>query len=183
MFVMAGDEVPETRFASLGEDRIAYQVFGEGDIDLLYASATGDPVDLRWDWPPYASFLRRLGRQARVIMFDRRGSGSSDSASGETLPGRERWADEARAVLDAVASQRVVLFGWADSGPLAILFAASHPTRTRGLILANTCRMVRRRARVSPGHCALGRKSDRGVRGARLGDTRAGRVHNARRGS
>ena len=56
-FVEAGNDFPETRFASLGEDRIAYQVFGEGDIDLLYTSATGDPIDLRWEWPAYATFL------------------------------------------------------------------------------------------------------------------------------
>jgi class 3 adenylate cyclase len=136
--VVAGDEIPETRFAFLGEDRIAYQVFGEGDIDLLYTSATGDPIDLRWGWPAYASFLRRLGAQARVIMFDGRGSGSSDSASGEPLGNWERWADDARAVLDAVRSERAVLFGTADGGPVAILFAASHPARTRALILANT---------------------------------------------
>ena len=134
----AGEEIPETRFASLGDDRVAYQVFGEGDIDVLYASATGDPIDLRWDWPPYASFLRRLGTRARVITFDRRGSGSSDTASGESLPSWEQWADDALAVLDAVSSERAVLFGTADGGPIAILFAASHPARTRGLILANT---------------------------------------------
>ena len=138
----AGSDFPETRFASLGEDRIAYQVFGEGDIDLLYTSATGDPIDLRWEWPAYATFLRRLGAQARVIMFDRRGSGSSDSASGESLPSAERWADDARVVLDAVGSERAVLFGSADGGPAAILFAASHPVRTRALILAMTAGVV-----------------------------------------
>ena len=131
-------EAAKTQFALLGDDRIAYQVFGEGYVDVLYASATGDPIDLRWDWPSYASFLRRLGDHARVIMFDRRGSGSSDAASGETLPSWERWADEARAVLDAVASERAVIFGSADGGPIAILFAATHPGRSQGLILANT---------------------------------------------
>jgi class 3 adenylate cyclase len=133
----ASEEVPETRFASLGADRIAYQFFGEGDSDLLWVSS-GDPIDLRWELPAYASFLRRLGGQARVIMFDRRGSGSSDSASGEALSSWERWADEARAVLDAVGSERAVLFGTSDGAPMSILFAASHPVRTRGLVLANT---------------------------------------------
>jgi len=132
------DETPQTQYAMVGDDHIAYQVFGQGDIDLLYTSGTGDPIELRWDWPPYASFLRRLGALARVIMFDRRGSGSSDSASGETLPSWERWADEARAVLDAVGSERAVMFGCVDGGPIAIMFAASHPGRSRGLILANT---------------------------------------------
>ena len=137
-FVVAVDEVPETRFAPLGDDRIAYQAFGRGDVDLLYTSATGDPIDLRWEWPAYAAFLRRLAARARVIMFDRRGSGSSDSASGERLPSWEQWADDARAVLDAAASERAVLFGLADGGPVAILFAASHPARACGLILGNS---------------------------------------------
>ena len=134
----ASEELPETRFASLGEDRIAYQVFGEGDIDLLFTSATADPIDLRWDLPSYASFLRRLGDGARVIMFDQRGTGASDAPSGETLPSWERWADDARAVLDAVDCEQAVIFGWGDGGPTAILFAAGHPSRTRGLILGNT---------------------------------------------
>jgi class 3 adenylate cyclase len=132
------DAVPETRFARLGDDRIAYQVFGEGDVDLLYSSATGDPIDLRWEWPAYASFLRRLGQMARVITFDRRGSGSSDNPSDKTLPLWERWADEARAVADTVESERAVFLGDADGGPIAIMFAASHPGRTQGLIVANS---------------------------------------------
>jgi len=134
----AGGSVPETRYASLGDDRIAYQVFGEGDVDVLYVSATGDPIDLRWDWRPYADFLQRLATRARVITFDRRGSGSSDGAPSDALPSWELWADDARAVLDAASSERAVPIGMADGGPVTILFAASHPDRTRGLILANT---------------------------------------------
>lgn len=134
----AQDQVPKTQYATLGDDRIAYQVFGEGDVDLIYLPGLGDGIELRWDWPSYASFLRRLGDQARVIMFDGRGSGGSDAPSGETLPYWERWADEARVVLDAVTSEQAVIFGIANSGPTAILFAASHPARTRGLILAQT---------------------------------------------
>jgi class 3 adenylate cyclase len=135
---VAVDDGPETQFAWLGEDRIAFQVFGDGDVDLLYAAATGDAIDVRWYWPPYADYLRHLGSRARVIMFDRRGAGSSDCASEEPLSPWEQWADDARTVLDAVGSERAVLFGAGDGGPTTILFAASHPHRTRGLILANT---------------------------------------------
>jgi len=135
---VVGGEVPETQFAWSGEDRVAFQVFGEGDVDLLFTSASGDAMDLRWYWPPYVDFLRRVGTQARVIMFDRRGMGSSDRASGEPLPGWEQWADDARAVLDAAGSERAVLFGMSDGGPIALLFAAAHPHRTRALILVNT---------------------------------------------
>jgi pimeloyl-ACP methyl ester carboxylesterase len=130
--------VPETRYATSGQDRIAYQVFGEGEDDLLWVPPSGDCIDLRWVWPAYADFLRWLGARRRVISFDRRGTGASDAPSGEALPSWERWADDARAVLDAVGSERAVICGAADSGPTAILFAASHLSRTRGLILINT---------------------------------------------
>jgi class 3 adenylate cyclase len=136
--VVAGDEVPETRFASLGEDRIAYQVVGDGPVDLVVCPSSGQCIDLAWDWPPCSEFLRRLASVSRLIMFDRRGRGASDPVSGETLPSWELWAEEVRAVLDTVGSERAVVVGFADSGPTAILFAAIHPDRTQGLILANT---------------------------------------------
>lgn len=131
-------EVPETEYATLGSDHIAYQVFGEGEVDLLYVPAAGDCIELRWDYPPYAELLGWLGDRARVISFDRRGAGASDAPSGENLPLWEQWAEDARAVLDAAGSERAVICGAADSGPTAILFAASHPARTRGLILMTT---------------------------------------------
>jgi class 3 adenylate cyclase len=136
--MVRGEQIPETRYATLGEDRIAYQVFGDGDVDFLWVPPSGDCIDIRWEYPPFAAFLFWLGTQARVISFDRRGAGASDAPSGETLPSWERWADDARAVLDAVGSERAVIAGGADSGPTAILFAATHPARTQGLILIDT---------------------------------------------
>jgi class 3 adenylate cyclase/alpha-beta hydrolase superfamily lysophospholipase len=132
-------DVPVTQYARLGDDRIAYQVFGEGDVDLLWVPSSGDCIDLRWDWPPYAGFLQRLGGRTRVISFDRRGTGASDAPSGEILPSWELWADDARAVLDAVGAERAVICGNADAGPTAILFGAIHPSRTSGLVLMDTC--------------------------------------------
>jgi hypothetical protein len=70
------DLPPETRYARLGEDRIAYQVLGDGPVDLLYAPARGESLDLRFDWPPLSEFLRRLSSFTRLIMFDRRGTGA-----------------------------------------------------------------------------------------------------------
>jgi class 3 adenylate cyclase len=131
-------EVPKTQYASLGKDRIAYQAVGQGPVDLVYTAPTGASIDLRWDWPPYASFLGRLASFSRLIMFDRGGTGASDPVSDETLPSWERWADEARAVLDAVASERAAVLGATESGPTAMLFAAIHPDRTQALILGNT---------------------------------------------
>jgi len=137
------DEIPKTRFAKLGDDRIAYQVFGEGDVDLIYLSGVGDCIDVRWEWPSYASFLGRLSTFARVIVFDQRGSGASDNPSGESLPPWERWVDDARVVLDTVDSERVAVFGGSTTGPTAILFAVTQPSRTCGLILLNTGGLLR----------------------------------------
>jgi class 3 adenylate cyclase len=128
-------EVPRTQYTSLGEDRIAYQVFGEGPVDLVFASSSGECVDIRWEVPGYGDLLRRLASLSRVIMFDRRGTGSSDPASGDSLPSWERWADETQVVMDAVGSERAVIFGHVEAGATAILFAGVHADRTRALIL------------------------------------------------
>src|SRR6266705_43693 len=92
-------EVPETKYATLGEDHISYKVMGEGPIDLLYLPSQGETIDLRFDWPATAEFLRRLASFSRLIMFDRRGAGASDAISSEGLPLWEHWSDDARAVL------------------------------------------------------------------------------------
>jgi pimeloyl-ACP methyl ester carboxylesterase len=131
-------EFPPTRFAALGEERIAYQVVGEGPLDLLWAPGLGDALDVRWEYEPYASFLRRLASFSRLIMLDRRGMGASDPVSLEALPSWEEFADDALAVLDAVGSERTVLLGANDAGPTAVLFAATRPERTHSLILFNS---------------------------------------------
>ena len=128
---------PVTKYALLDGDHIAYQVIGEGPLDLLLVPPSGECIDLRWDWPPYVTFLEHLATFGRLIMFDRRGTGASDQVSGDALPSWERWADEAQAVLDAVGSEHAVVFGCADACFTAILFAAVHADRTRGLILFN----------------------------------------------
>jgi class 3 adenylate cyclase len=146
-----GEPIPKTQYARLGDDRIAYQVFGQGSTDLLWVPASGDCIDLRWEFAPYAEFLRWLGSRTRVISFDRRGTGSSDAPSDETLPLFEQWADDARAVLDAVGSDHAVVCGGGDSGPTAIRFAASHPSRTQALMLMNTAARLARSADYVPG--------------------------------
>jgi class 3 adenylate cyclase/pimeloyl-ACP methyl ester carboxylesterase len=131
-------EVPRTQFAKLGRDRIAYQVLGEGPVDLVLVPGIGDALDIRWEYPPYASLLRRLASFSRLIMLDRRGMGASDPVSLEALPRWEEWADDALAVLDSVGSERAALLGVNDAGPTAILFAAARPERTHSLILFNS---------------------------------------------
>jgi pimeloyl-ACP methyl ester carboxylesterase/class 3 adenylate cyclase len=140
MSVMA--EIPETRFAKIGEDRIAYQVVGEGPPDLLWLSGLGEPIDARWEYPPCASFVRRLASFSRLIMFDRLGVGASDPVSLESLPNWEGWADDALAVLDAVGSTRAVILGVSQGGPAAIMVAATRPERAQALILVNTAARV-----------------------------------------
>jgi class 3 adenylate cyclase len=131
-------EVPETRYAKVGDDRVAYQVFGDGPIDLVYLPVHGDCIDVRWEWPPYADFLARIASFSRVIQFDRRGMGGSDPVPTDRVPTWELWVDDALAVLDAVKSERAAVLGTVDAGPVAALFAATQPDRTHSLILANT---------------------------------------------
>jgi class 3 adenylate cyclase len=128
---------PETKFAYLGGDRIAYQVLGEGP-DLLFVSGLASQVDLRWEDPSYAAFLRRLASFSRLILFDRRGTGASDRPLLGDLPPWEDWSDDVRAVLDAVGSERTAILAQLDAGPMAIMFAATEPDRTSALILFNT---------------------------------------------
>ncbi len=131
-------EIPVTRFAKLGRDKIAYQVIGDGPVDLLWAPSLGDALDARWEYPPFASFLRRLASFSRLIMFDRRGIGGSDPVSGQALPSWEGWSADALAVLDAVDSERAALLAAHESGPTAVLFAATRPDRARSLVLVNS---------------------------------------------
>jgi len=135
-------EVPRTQFAKLGRDRIAYQVLGEGPVDLVWIPGIGDALDIRWEYPPYASLLRRLASFSRLIMLDRRGMGASDPVSLEALPSWEEWADDALAVLDAVGSDRAALLGVNDAGLMAMMFAASRPERTHSLILFNSAASI-----------------------------------------
>ena len=135
--VGAEQRIPETKFAKSGDDRIAYQVFGEGPPDLLWMSAVSDCIDSRWEYPPFASFLRRLASFSRVIMFDRRGTGASDPVTLEALPTWEEWADDALAVLAEAESEQAAILGSGDGGIPSMLFAATHPDRTLALIFSH----------------------------------------------
>jgi class 3 adenylate cyclase len=132
------EQLPETRFTRVGEDRIAYQVLGEGPIDLVYLPSSQDCIDVIWEYPPYARFLHRLATFSRLITFDRRGAGASDAAQADGLAAWESWADDAGAVLDTIGSEQAALLGQSDGGPTAILFAATRPERTRALVLFNS---------------------------------------------
>jgi class 3 adenylate cyclase/pimeloyl-ACP methyl ester carboxylesterase len=129
------DVDPPTEFAGLGDDRIAYQVIGEGPVDLVLVRGMFSSMDALWAHPEVAAVHRRLSTFCRLILFDRRGTGASDAVTLEALPPLEaRWA-EIRAVMDAAGSERSVLMGTQDGGPPAMLGAASDPSRVGGLIL------------------------------------------------
>jgi class 3 adenylate cyclase/alpha-beta hydrolase superfamily lysophospholipase len=117
---------------------VAYQVIGDGPIDLLYFHGLGSHFEHFWDMPIYAEFLSRLASFSRLILFDRRGTGGSDRLPNKLFPTWEEWTDDVGAVLDAAGSNRTAVFAAGDAGPIAILFAAMHPERVSGLVLFNT---------------------------------------------
>jgi pimeloyl-ACP methyl ester carboxylesterase/class 3 adenylate cyclase len=129
--------IPETYYAKSGGDHIAYQVLGEGPLDLVFISAWFSLVDGRWEEPAFARMLERLASFSRLILFDKRGSGASDPLPA-TSTTWEDWADDVRIVLDAVGSNKAAICGVGDSGPIAVLFSATYPDRVSALIVANT---------------------------------------------
>jgi pimeloyl-ACP methyl ester carboxylesterase len=123
---------PKTNYARNGAVNIAYQVIGDGPLDLLFIPAFVSHLDLYWAAPETAAFFRRLASFSRLILFDKRGTGLSDPASGvATL---EERMEDVRAVLDACGSQQAALFGLSEGGPMSLLFAATYPERTTALI-------------------------------------------------
>jgi class 3 adenylate cyclase len=130
-------EPPETRYVTVGDAAVAYQVVGQGELDLAYCYGLGSHVELIWDTPNVQSFLADLAAFSRLVFFDRRGTGASDAVALNAMPSWEEWTEDVIAVLDAVGSTRTAVMATLDSGPMAILFAASHPERVSALILLN----------------------------------------------
>ncbi|MGH3115911.1 MAG: alpha/beta fold hydrolase [Gaiellales bacterium] len=124
---------PQTHYARSGDVSVAYQVVGEGDIDLVLVYGWISQVEYLWENPGSRHVLERLASFARVIHFDKRGSGLSDRVA--TLPALEERMDDVRTVLDAVGSEHAAIFGLSEGGAMSILFAATYPERTSALIL------------------------------------------------
>jgi pimeloyl-ACP methyl ester carboxylesterase len=127
--------LPRIRYAKSGDCRIAYQVVGNGSIDLVFVPGFISNLDLQWDDPGYSRLVRRLNAFARVILFDKRGTGLSDRIDADDLPALERRIDDIRAVMDAAGSRRAVLLGACEGAALSVLFAATSPARVRALML------------------------------------------------
>lgn len=130
-------DVPETRYALLGDDRIAYQVAGEGPMDVVITFGSFSNIDMMWEELSGARFLGRVASFSRLIMFDRRGAGASDPLPLDDPPNWESWVDDLRTVLDTVESKRAAVIGAIDGVMLGIPFAATYPERTSALILIN----------------------------------------------
>ena len=124
---------PKTRYARSGTVSIAYQVVGDGPIDLVYVPGFISHVELAWEMPPVVHMIQRLTSFARLIMFDKRGTGLSDPVVG--APTLEERIDDVRAVMEAAGSERAALMGVSEGVPMSILFAATHPELTTGLVL------------------------------------------------
>jgi pimeloyl-ACP methyl ester carboxylesterase len=129
-------DAPEVRYARSGDVSIAYSVVGEGPFDLVFVSGwVLSALEYAWEGPP-ADFFRRLASFSRLILFDKRGTGLSDRATG--IPDLERRMDDIRAVMDAAGSKRAAIVGFSEGGPMTLLFAATYPERTAAAILLGT---------------------------------------------
>jgi|SRR5215204_543036 len=125
---------PETRYAKSGDLNIAYQVVGEGPLDLVYVPGWVSNIEANWDEPAHARLLGRLASFSRLILFDKRGTGLSDPVPLARLPTLEERMDDVRAVMDAAGSERAAIFGSSEGGLMSVLFAATYPERTEALI-------------------------------------------------
>jgi len=124
---------PRTQYARSNDASIAYQVVGDGPIDVVLVLGFATHLELQWEAPPFARFLERLSSFSRLIIFDKRGTGLSDPVT--EVPTLEQRVDDVRAVMDAGGSERAALVGVSEGGPMSVLFAATHPERVSALVL------------------------------------------------
>jgi class 3 adenylate cyclase len=130
-------DVPEPRFVKSGDLYIAYQVVGDGPVDVIFNPAWYSHLEVNWQYRWGARLLRRIASFSRLIVFDQRGTGLSDPISSEHPPTLEERAQDVRAVMDDAGSARAVVMGAGYGGTLGLYFAASHPDRASGLVLFN----------------------------------------------
>jgi len=129
---------PKTHYARNGDVNIAYQTVGEGEIDIVFVMGWVSHLEFFWEEPHFAAFLDRLASFSRLILFDKRGTGLSDHVPVSELPTLEQRMEDVHAVMDAVGSERAVLIGVSEGGPMCSLFAATYPERTLALVMIGT---------------------------------------------
>jgi pimeloyl-ACP methyl ester carboxylesterase/DNA-binding winged helix-turn-helix (wHTH) protein len=132
------EHTPETHYVQNGDVNIAYQVVGSGDIDIVFVMGWVSHLEYFWKHHLFASFLNRLASFSRLILFDKRGTGLSDRVPLAQLPTLEQRMEDVRAVMDAVGSEKAVLIGVSEGGPMCSLFAASYPEKTTALVMIGT---------------------------------------------
>jgi DNA-binding SARP family transcriptional activator/class 3 adenylate cyclase len=157
--------LPEVRYARSGDVRIAYQVLGEGPLDIVVVHGWVCTFQPGWENPRIARFYRRLASMGRLLLFDKRGTGLSDRVTPDRLPDLETRMDDVRAVMDAAGSERAVIIGVSEGGPMSVLFAATYPERTTALILVGAFA----RMRWAPDY-TIGRKDEVLTRRLAAGD-------------
>ena len=132
---------PETKYAKSGDVHIAYQMVGDGPLDIVIVPMWVSHLEHAWEEPSFARFYGRLASFSRLIIFDKRGTGLSDRVSVNELPTLEQRMDDVRTVMDAVGSERAALFGMCEGATMSALFAATHPERTSALVMYGTWRV------------------------------------------
>jgi pimeloyl-ACP methyl ester carboxylesterase len=132
------NDLPTTKYAKNGGVHLAYQVLGQGPLDLVLIDSWVSHVEAFWELPELARQRRRLAAIGRLIIFDRRGTGLSDPVPLDRLPDLETQVADICAVMDAAGSKQAAILGFTEGGPLALLLAASQPERCRALVLFNT---------------------------------------------
>jgi pimeloyl-ACP methyl ester carboxylesterase len=134
---------PETRYAKNGDVNIAYQVVGEGPLDLVLVHGWVQSFDAGWEIEPLRRFYDRLASFSRLVLFDKRGTGLSDRVPVDDLPTLETRMDDVRAVMDVLGVERAALFGHSEGGAMSALFAATYPERTRALVMSGAAARTR----------------------------------------
>lgn len=130
---MAELALPETQYTQSGDFNIAYQVMGDGPVDVILVPGIISHIDFQHELPGYTRFLRRLAKFSRVITFDKRGQGLSDRLA--DVPSLEERIDDLRAIMDAVNSKRAALIGFSEGASMSVLFATSYPDHVSHLVL------------------------------------------------
>ncbi|HEX2032156.1 MAG TPA: adenylate/guanylate cyclase domain-containing protein [Actinomycetota bacterium] len=139
-------EAPDVRYAVSGDVHIAYQVVGDGPLDLVYVAEFWNSIEAQWEEPRFARFLQRLASFSRLICFDQRGKGLSDPVALTALPTLEQWMEDVRVVMQDVGSERAALLSVGGGGMMSMLFAATHPGQTEALVLLNSYARLTRAA-------------------------------------
>jgi pimeloyl-ACP methyl ester carboxylesterase len=134
---------PETRYAKSGDVNIAYQVVGEGPLDVVLVHGWVQSFDASWEIEPIRRFYERLASFSRLILFDKRGTGLSDRVPVDDLPTLETRMDDMRAVLDVVGAERAAVLGHSEGGAMCALFAATYPERTQALVMVGSSARTR----------------------------------------